>query len=225
MSEEERLQHLAKLYKESEKIKKKFTSLTFNLQEHLEKNSKLEKVVNLLIFYDDTLEEELRMCDSITLVFHKIRKFISFYDYELIKILAKHLGSRKLKKKFSEYKMSFQNYAKCHLCQCPSDLFESDSNTETNYIIKIEDKSVEKLTMEQLKVFQLKMSEILGQKLLKLVKVEKGCVQVTFRTFSCSDFVFSDEQQRTLSRLGVVTISCGSESIHIPPLSSLKNKS
>ena len=78
MSEEERLQHLAKLYKESEKIKKKFTSLTFNLQEHLEKNSKLEKVVNLLIFYDDTLEEELRMCDSITLVSTKFGSSFHF---------------------------------------------------------------------------------------------------------------------------------------------------
>ena len=202
----------------------------FNLQEDLEKNSKLEKVVNLLVFYDRSLNDELHDCTSITLVFRKIRKFISFFDYELIKILAKHLGSDKLKKKFSKYKMSFQEFAKHHICECPSDLFaESESydpsadTTGKCYIIKTGEE-IENLTVKELKTFQRKLNEILGQKFLKVVNVEDGCVQITIRRFTSSVFVISDKQQRALSSLGVLTISCGSESVHIPTLSSLENK-
>ena len=90
-------------------------------------------------------------------------------------------------------------------------------------MIKI-DKNVEKITLRELKTYKRKMNEILGHKFLKVVKVEDGCVQVTLRTFSSSDFVISDEQQRALSSLGIITISCGSESVHIQTVSSLENK-
>ena len=122
MSEEERSHHLSTLYRESEKIKKKFTSLMFNLQEDLEKNSTLDKVVNLLIFHNIP-EDELCDCYSIALIFRRIRKYISFFDYELIKILSKHLGSSTLKKRFANYKLHFQEFAKRHICECPHDLF------------------------------------------------------------------------------------------------------
>ena len=231
MPEEERLQHLSKLYRESDKIKTRFTSLLFHLQEDLEKNSKLDmyKVVNLLVFYG-IHEDELCDCTSITLVFRKIRKFISFFDYQLVKILAKYFGSKASKKKFVKYKLHFQEFAKCHICECPSDLFDENEMVDSiierpqkTYVIKI-DKSVEILTLEELETLKCKMNEILGHKFLKVVKVEDGCVQVTFRTFGSSDFVISDEQQRGLSSLGVIIISCGSESVHIPTVSSLENK-
>ena len=155
---------------------------------------------------------------------------MSFFDYKLLKILAKYLGSNEIKKKFKKYKSHFQEFSKRHICECPSDLFgeseTADSAVEKpqkTYVIKI-DRSVEKFTLKELENLKCKMNEILGQKFLKVVKVEDGCVQVTFRTFSNSDFVVSDEQQRALSSLGIITVSCGSKSIHIPTVSSLENK-
>ena len=228
MSEEERLQQLSKLYRESDKIKTRFTSLMFHLQEDLEKNSKLDKVVNLLVFHGIS-EDEFRDCNSIALVLRRIRKFVSFFDYQLIKILAKHLGSKVSKKRFSEYKLHFQEFAKRHICECPNDIFDESETAGENpgktYVIKI-DKSIEDLTFEDLdpEKLQRKMNEILGQKFLRVMKIEKGCVQVTFSSFSSSDFVISDEQLRAMSSLGIVTISCGSESVHIPAVSSLENK-
>ena len=104
----------------------------------------------------------------------------------------------------------FQEFAKHHICEYPSDLFDESENADSaakkpqkTYVIKI-DKNVEKITLEELKTYKRKMNEILGHKFLKLVKVKKGCVQVTFRTFSSSDFAISDEQQRALSSLGVI---------------------
>ena len=227
MSEEERLQHLSTLYRESEKIKTRFTSLMYHLQEDLQKNHELEEVISLLVFCDIP-EEELRDCNTVRSVFIRIKKFSSFFDYQLVKILAKHLGSKASKRKFMKYKLHFQEFAKRHVCECPSDIFgESETANDKRpgklYAIKI-DKSMEKLTVEDLDSLLYKMNEILGQKFLKVVKVEDGCVQVTFRAFSSSDFVISDEQQRALSSLGVITISCGSESVHISTVSSLEKK-
>ena len=231
MSEEERLQHLYKLYGESERIKGKFSSLMFHLQEDLEKNSEMESVVSSLV-KDGVPENELCSCTTTRSVFIKIQKFVSFFDYQLIKILAKRLGSDKSKKKFVKYKLHFQEFAKRHICECPSDLFgnneagDHDEKSGKVYVLKI-DESIEKLTLKDLekKILLCKMKEILGHKFLKVVKVEDGCVQVSLRAYySSSDFVISDEQQRTLSSLGVITISCGSESVHIPTVSSLVNK-
>ena len=77
MSEEERLQHLSTLYQESEKIKTRFGLLMQNLQKDLEKNSKLVDAMNLLIFYDHDLKDELCDCTSFSLLFHKISNFLT----------------------------------------------------------------------------------------------------------------------------------------------------
>ena len=230
MSEEEYQQHKWTLYRKSEKIRTRFALLMRNLQKNLEENSKLEDAINLLTFYDRDLKDELRDCTSFGSLFREITGFLSFFDYKLLKILAKYLGSSEIKKKFKKYKLHFQEFAKCHICECPSDLFDENENADSAveklqkvYVIKI-DKSMEKLTLKELETLKCKMNEILGHKFLKVVKVEDGCVQVTLRTFSSSDFIISDEQQRALSSLGVITISCGSESVHIPTLSSLENK-
>ena len=230
MSEEECLQHLSTLYRESETIRTRFALLMRNLQKDLEKNNKLKDAINLLAYYDRDLKEEIRDCTDFASLFLEIRDFVSFFDYKLLKILAKYLGSSEIKKKLKKYKSHFQEFAKRHICECPSDLFGESETADSaiekprrTYVIKI-DKSMEKFTLKELENLKCKMNEILGQKFLKVVKVEDGCVQVTFRTFSSSDFVISDEQQRALSSLGVISISCGSESVHIPTLSSLETK-
>ena len=226
MSKKVHIQHLSTLYKESDDIKEEFTSLVFHLQEDLESNSKLEKVVSLLVVHKIP-EDELCGCATITSVITRIGKFYSFFDYQLIKILVKHLGSTESKKNYEKYESDFQEFAKHRVYECPSDLFDegeaADGNPGKIYAIKI-DKNMKELSLEDLDKLLCKMFEILGHNFAKVVKIEKGCVQVTIRTFSSSDFVISDEQKRALSSLGVVTISCGSESVHIPTVSS-PNKS
>ena len=230
MSEEERSQHILALYRESEKIRTRFALLMRNLQTDLEKNSKLEDAINVLTFYDRDLKDDLSDCTSFGLLFREMRDFVSFFDYKLLKILAKYLGSSEIKKKFQKYKLHFQEFAKRHICECPSDLFGESETADSaiekpqkTYVIKI-DNNVEKTTLKEFTTLKHKMNEILGHIFLKVVKVEDGCVQITFRTFSSSDFAISDEQQRALSSLSVITISCGSETVYIPTVSSLENK-
>ena len=226
MSKKVHIQHLSTLYKESDDIKEEFTSLLFHLQEDLESNSKLEKVVSLLVLHVIP-EDELRGCATITSVLKRIRKFISFFNYQLIKILVKHLGSTESKEIYEKYESCFQKFAKHRVYECPSNLFdESETAAEKPgkvYAIKI-DKNMKELSLEDLDKLLCKMLEILGLNFAKVVKIEEGCVQVTIKTFSSSDFVISEKQKRALSSLGVIIISCGSESVHIPTVSS-PNKS
>ena len=100
MSEEECSQHLSTLYLESEKIRTRFALLMRNLQKDLKKNSKLEDAKNLLSYYDRDLKDELHDCTSFGLLLREITDFVSFFDYKLLKILAKYLGSSEIQKKF-----------------------------------------------------------------------------------------------------------------------------
>ena len=202
-----------------------------NLQKDLEKKGKLEDAINVLIFYESNLLDELNDCNSVPLLFRKIRRFVSFFDYKLLKILAKYFGSSEVKEKFKKYKLHFQEFAKRHICEYPSDLFAESVTEETagekpqkTYVLKI-DESVERLTLEDLKKLKRKMNEILGQKFLKVVEVKEGCVQVVFGTFCHDEFVISKQQQKALSKLNVLTISCGSESVQIPTTLESKGKS
>ena len=76
---------------------------------------------------------------------------------------------------------------------------------------------MEKFSLKELENLKCKMNEVLGQKFLKVVKVEEGCIQVTFRTLNVtsSKFVISNEQRRELNSLRVITVSCANESIHM----------
>ena len=89
MSEEERLQHLSTLYRESEKIKTRFALLMRNLQKDLEKHSSVKEAISLLAFYDRDLKDELRDCTNFTSLFLAITDFVSFFDYNLVNILAR----------------------------------------------------------------------------------------------------------------------------------------
>ena len=215
MSEEERSYHLSTLYQESEKIKARFASMMQNLQKNLEKNSKLEHAIKLLTFYDSDFQKELCDCTNFSLLFQKITDFVSFYDYELLKFLAKYLGSREIKKRFNKYKLHFRKFAKRHIYECRSDLFSEEAAEKPGkiYAIKIST-SIEKSSLKNIKKLLHKMNEILN--FAKVVKIEDDCIHVAFSALSNSDFIISDKQQRALSSLGVVTISCGSESVNIP---------
>ena len=83
-------------------------------------------------------------------------------------------------------------------------------------------RSAKKLRNKDLEKLKFRINEILGHKFLKVLKVEDGCLQVTFRAFTSNEFVISDKQHAVLSSLGVISVSCGSESVLIR--SSLEKK-
>ena len=213
-SQEELFRLQFKLNEETIRIKKSFVSFVFDLKRNIEETSKMEDVITLLQFYDsNNFKELLSECKNLTEVFEKISHFVSFFDYDLIKLLTRKLGSNAIKKKLYKYKKKFQDFSKRRLCECPSNAFGdgADDKSEKVYVIKT-DKSLESLTVNEVQTLERSMNRILGYEFLRLLRVEDGCVQLTFRTLRKGDMLPVPSQDRVaLRKLGVLSIRFGGQ--------------
>ena len=83
-------------------------------------------------------------------------------------------------------------------------------------MIKI-DESLDVLTLEELKRLEYRMNRILGH-LLRLLKVEDGCVQLHFLTLSQrrGGLNLSIQAQQALKKLGVINIMSSKTPINFP---------
>lgn len=214
MSKEDLSFYCLQLNEETKKIKKHFASLVFNLQKRVEETSKVGDVINILTFYDNVYEKLLQGCTTITEVFRKISSVFSFFDYDLIKLLSRKFGSLGIKKDLKKYKKRFQDYSKRRVCECPSDAFGDVLKSEKVYVLKT-DKSLEDFTVAQLQQLQYEMNKVLGQRLLRLLHVEKGCVSLTFRTMEQHQMNLSKSQQQALRKLGVLNVTYGKQHVDI----------
>ena len=204
--------HLNKLKDQTNEIIGVFSGLLLQLKHDIESTAKLEDIVLLLsqasISKDDGFKESLRACKSLAEVFNLLTDFISFFNYDLVKLLTHHFGSPAMKKKLKKYKKRFQKYSKRRVCECPKDAFGEAKESDNIYKIKT-DKVLEKLTVEDLDKLEHEIRKILGHKLLHLLKVEDGCIELTFRVFNCDNFDISEDQKQALSDLGVLSVTCG----------------
>ena len=66
---------------------------------------------------------------------------------------------------------------------------------------------METFSVEDLDKLQHEIRKILGRKLLRLLKVEDGCIELTFRVLNCADDI-SEHQKQALCDLGVLTVTC-----------------
>ena len=84
-------------------------------------------------------------------------------------------------------------------------------------LVLVADRIIENLTVDDLKKFKHTMNEIMGNKLVKVLRVKGGSVIITFRMFEVEDenFVITDEQQQTLQREGVIRIIYGEKCFDI----------
>ena len=208
-NEEEVSFHLNRLADQTKEIKREFSSLLVHLKQDIESTAKLEDVVLLLTsnIKDKGFEEVMYNCKKLSEVFKHLSNFVSFFDFDLVKLLTHHFGSPAMKKKLKSYKIEFQNYLKRRVCECPKDAFGEAKESDKVYKIKT-DKILETFTLEELDKLQHEIRKILGHKLLCLLKVEDGCTELSFRVFNCDDFDISEDQKQALSNLGVHSISC-----------------
>jgi hypothetical protein len=205
MSEEDRYFYLQNLEEHTKKTKRAFSNLVVWLQKNLQETESINKVIDCL----KTLNVELKGNETWRDLFDVISKYISFFDYDLIKDLIRHFGSPNLKKKLRQYKKMFNEYSKRRVIECPDDAFGDVHETEK--LIKLKtDKDMEKLTVEELKKLQYQISSVLGQRVLRLLRVEEGCVQLTFR-MTCEELTLNSKQQQDLRNVGVSSITYGEQ--------------
>ena len=208
-NEEELSFHLNQLMDQTNDIKGVFSGLLVHLKQDIESTAKLDDVVLFLTnnIKDKGFEEVMYNCKNLSEVFRHLSNFVSFFDFYLVKLLTHHFGSPAMKKKLEKYKIRFQKYSKRRVCECPKDAFGEVEKADKIFKIKT-DKILETFTLDDLDKLQHEIRKILGHKLIRLLKVEDGCIELTFRVFNCDDFDISEDQKQALNDLGVLSVTC-----------------
>lgn len=210
------------LNEQTEKIKRTFASIVFDLRKDIMDKNNLEDVTALLKFNDKNLYEKMiSECSCLEDILEGLSAFFSFFDYDIVKLLARKLGSTAIKKRLVKYRKKLQDFCKRRICEVPIGAFDKVETSENGdgvpekvYKIKI-DQSLTTLCLDDLSKLRYKMNRILGHELLRLLHVEEGCVGLTYRTLKNDDLIITAKQQRGLSKLGVLSISYGDVAVKI----------
>ena len=204
-----------KLLDRTESIQRKFAGLVYDMQKDLEKNDKkLEDIISLAKLHygnsdDLEIDQLFNGCTSLAEAFGRLSKYFSFFNYSIIKLIVSKLNSTAIAKKLKKYKKAFREYSKQRICECPAGAFGSCEDQEKVYVLKTEMKLNDSL--EEYEKLQYEMNKVLGGKLLRLIKVEEGCVQLTFRGFVEPELSLSKENGQKLRHIGVLCLSYGDQ--------------
>ena len=185
MPEKEKLAMKVKLERETKQIRREFSRLIVKVQQSLERNTTLDKLVTCLTELDD--EGWLARCTSIAQVFHNYKKFCTFYDTKMIDILISELGAESDREAYRDYKEKFQKYTANKVCK-------------TSGKIGIRsDKSLEKMEPNELEEVRLEMNRTMkGNPGLDFIKMDESD---SFDTSCSLDFRSSEGDGNTGSSM------------------------
>ena len=158
--------------------------------------------------------KELKVADSIYEIFLVLNDYFSFFNYQLIEHIIKALGTKEDKAKLQRYKEDFNQYAKRRIFECLPEFGLVSDADHADIFVKV-DSLYENYTVTEIEEFRHKLSKILrlsSHGILRLCRVDKGCFQLMFQVPSFVQyeiFPLSIEQERALSALYVIRLTCG----------------
>ena len=158
--------------------------------------------------------KELKAADSIYEIFLVLNDYFSFFNYQLIEHIIKALGTKEDKAKLQRYKEDFNQYAKRRIFECLPEFGLVSDADHADIFVKV-DSLYENYTVTEIEEFRHKLSKILrlsSHGILRLCRVDKGCFQLMFQVPSFVQyeiFPLSIEQERALSALYVIRLTCG----------------
>lgn len=207
MPDQEIDQHLLKLSKGTENMKRRFQFLVTKFKKYVSERYDLEKVVDVLIEYDrNKFHLVLSDCSTLNDCFQKIVEYYSFYDYDVIKVLITSLGSEENKKDLKKYKSKFHEFWKKRICEIPCDAF-GDATESEKFRVKI-DKDIEEVVGEDIETLKYEMRRILGHK-LQFLYVKEGCVELTFRSYEPISDLTKTQQLKVMKHTSILSLSYG----------------
>ena len=158
--------------------------------------------------------EELKAADTIEKIFMVLNDYFSFFNYHILEHIIEELGTEEDKSRLKTYKEHFNKYAKRKIFECPSEFGPVRDAGYADIVVKL-DVEHEKFTVAEIKLFGHKLSEIVhisSQGVLRLCRVEKGCIELIFQVPSFVQqkiFPLSREQEIALKEEGVIKLKCG----------------
>ncbi len=161
--------------------------------------------------------EKLSKCSNTAEVWQIIADYFSFFDYYMVELITNRLGTDVDKENMRQYKTDFIEYAKRRVVK---EKIGSDSREDTvNMIVKL-DYTYDNCEMSRLKfLFESNLSSILNLNdgVLKLGKIDDGCIELTFLLpYFITSYIFplSTDQEHALQGQGVLQLHCGD--VHYP---------
>ena len=165
--------------------------------------------------------KELKTADSIPKIFLVLQDYFSFFNYEIIEHIIKVLGTEQDKAELQRYKIKFNQYVKRRIYECQPRFGPESERDHPNIFVKL-DSRYDNYTSAEIKRFCRKLSEILHvlpQGVLRLCRVEKGCIQLIFQVPSFVQqkiFPLTREQERMLEAMGIISFTCGEYHFLVP---------
>ena len=167
-------------------------------------NSSKEKGVCLL----ENRYNEIKEAKDITRVFEILSDYSSFFNYDIIAFIAKHLGLESDRKNLATYESALETYCRHHVFECPS--YSSKNSKFPDLILKVDPEVTEsdKFTLKSLRRFTVKVARALKvtKHSLILCSIKKGCLEIMFQIpphIKEAIVPLSNDQNEALQHLGV----------------------
>ena len=158
--------------------------------------------------------QKLTAADTIPKVFLILKDYFSFFNYHIIEHIIKELGTEEDKAELQRYKEEFNQYAKRRIFKCIPQFGPVSDADHADIFVKL-DSQYDEYNVTEVKWFCHELSEILhisSQGILRLCRVDEGCFQLMFQVPAFVQhkiFPLSREQERALTAMGVIRLTCG----------------
>ena len=158
--------------------------------------------------------KELKAADTIPKVFLVLKDYFSFFNYHIIEHIIIELGTEEDKTKLQRYIRDFNQYSKQRIFKCMPQFGPVSDSDHADVFVKL-DSQYDDYTVAEIKRFCHKLSEILeisSQGILRLCRVDKGCLQLMFQVPSFIQhkiFILSKGQEEALVAMGVIRLTSG----------------
>ena len=172
---------MGRLKMESNEIRRRFALVVDRARESLEKQKLISEDLKILIKHaeENKLYEIFEQNRTIKALFLALFDHWSFFDYEILWLIISRFCTE-LRREMEDYIAEFKIYCQRRLCEIPVDVFKTRPDDTNNLYVKC-DKTFDKITLEEAKELELRLSKLLDTELY-LLRVEEGCVQLVFRS-------------------------------------------
>ena len=156
---------------------------------------------------------ELRKLEKVKDAMSVISSYCSFFNYRIVEEIINNLGTEQDKTNLKNYQEEFRVYAQRHIFECPSELGEMSEIGHANMFVTL-DVMYESYTVSHLYAFVSNLQRVLKVPAmsLRLCRIGPGSLKIIFQlpySVQQSIFPLSSDQEKALSDLGVVLLSCG----------------
>ena len=137
---------------------------------------------DLIESLDAYIPDNCRHASELDEFFCQLLPHMSFFNYEILKLIILHLNGDHLGKELSAYEKQFESYCMSRISGPHPVVFSNEAQSNTQKLLVKLDAEWDGMTIGDIKRFQCKLASILQirQEKLLIQKAQKGCVLLTF---------------------------------------------